>query len=75
MTPDALARSLGIDPKTLRAWLRRTGARSPAEHGQRWVLDQQQVAAARAHFAGRPARRTFKMPGLTGTRGKDSDEE
>ena len=75
MTPDELARSLGIDPKTLRAWLRRTGARSLAEHGQRWVLDQQQVAAAKAHFAGRPTTRTFKMSGLTGTGGIDSDEE
>lgn len=78
MTPDELARSLGIDAKTLRAWLRRTGARSPAEHGQRWILDQRQIDAAKDHFAGRstgrPVTRTFKMPGLTGTGRKDSDE-
>lgn len=74
MTPDELARSLGIESKTLRAWLRRTGARSPAEHGQRWVLDQQQVAAAMAHFAGRPTTRAFKMPGHTGQGGKSGDE-
>lgn len=74
MTPDELARSLGIDPKTLRAWLRRTGARSPAEHGQRWVLDQRQIDAAKAHFGGRSATRTFKVSGLTGTGGIDRDE-
>lgn len=72
MTPDELARSLRIDPKTLRAWLRRSGARSPAEHGQRWVLDERQIAAAKAHFAGRPANRALKMPGPTVTAGNDS---
>ncbi len=65
MTPDQLARSLGIDPKTLRSWLRRTGARSPAEHGQRWILDQRQIDAAKEHF---------KMPGPTATAGNDSDQ-
>src|SRR5688572_30090410 len=69
MTPDELARSLGINPKTLRAWLRRTGARSQAEHGQRWVLNQRQIDAATAHFSGQTVTRTFKAPGLTATAG------
>ena len=50
MTADELAQELGISAKTLRAWLRRTGARTEAEHGRRWVLDQEQIEAARAQF-------------------------
>lgn len=74
MTPDELARELGINPKTLRAWLRRTGARSRTEHGQRWVLDQRQVGAAKVFFGGRPTTRTFTAPALKATGGSDRDE-
>lgn len=51
MTPLELAAQLGVSAKTLRAWLRRQYPRSPIEHGQRWYLDADQVAAARQHWA------------------------
>jgi hypothetical protein len=72
MTAEELARSLGISPKTLRAWLRRTGMRSRAEAGQPWVLDQQQVSAATAHFGGRI--RSGPITGPTTTASRDRDE-
>lgn len=73
MTPDELARALGITPRTLRAWLRRTERRSPAEHGQPWILDQRQVAAATAHFEGRPLSGPAAAPITARTR-NGSDE-
>ena len=51
-TPPDLAIELGIDPKTLRAWLRKTFPRSRLDHGQPWWLSPDQVAAARGHFGG-----------------------
>lgn len=48
MTPVELAAELGIGPKTLRAWLRRTWPRSVP--GARWNLTAEQVAASRLHW-------------------------
>lgn len=52
MEPSDLARHLGIDPKKLRAWLRRTYPRSLVDHNSRWSLTPEQVAAALSHFSG-----------------------
>lgn len=74
MTPDELARELGINPKTLRAWLRRSGARPVAEHGQRWLLDRRLIDAAKAHYGDRPAGRRFTAPGLMAEGRNNRDE-
>jgi hypothetical protein len=56
MTPSDLATELAIDPKALRAWVRRTYPRDAAEHGTRHDLSPAVVAAARQHWGGsRPA--------------------
>ena len=52
MEPAELAAQLGVDPKSLRAWLRRTYPRSAVDHSTHWFLDEAQVAAARARFSG-----------------------
>lgn len=54
MEPTDLARQLGIDPKALRAWLRRTFPRSAVDHNSRWALSPEQVAAARSRFGSSP---------------------
>ena len=48
MTPNDLARELGIDPKRLRAWLRTTWPRLHPR--SRWDLTAEQVTAARQRF-------------------------
>ena len=53
MTPNELAGELGVDPKRLRDWLRETYPRSPAEHGQPWVVDEMMANEARRHFGRR----------------------
>jgi hypothetical protein len=50
MTPKALAQELGINPKTLRAYLRREHTRSSQEKNTSWKLTDAQVEAARVHF-------------------------
>jgi hypothetical protein len=52
MEPNDLAVQLGVTPKSLRAWLRRTYPRTDVDHNARWHLTETQVAAARAHFRG-----------------------
>lgn len=47
-----LARELGADPKTVRAWMRKQQWRSSVELGQPWVLDSDQVGAIRSKFGG-----------------------
>ncbi len=51
MDPTTLAANLGIAPRTLRAWLRRTYPRSEAERGAPWTLNSEQVEAARLEFS------------------------
>lgn len=50
MTPNDLARELGVDPKRLRAWLRSTWP--PLHPHSRWDLSPEQIAAARLRFTG-----------------------
>lgn len=58
MTPSDLAAELGINPKTLRAWLRRAYPRDATEHGTRHDLTPAQVAAARQRWGGATTVRT-----------------
>jgi uncharacterized protein YjcR len=50
MRPKDLAVELEIDPKTLRAWLRREFPREATAKNTSWALTQAQVDAARDHF-------------------------
>ena len=52
MTPPELAAKLEMSPKVLRSWLRRTFPRSSGELNSRWILTEEQVAAAVRHFGG-----------------------
>jgi hypothetical protein len=52
MRPNDLAARLGISPKTLRAWLRRTYPRADAAHNTGWSLTPDQVQAATTYFGG-----------------------
>src|SRR5438045_9760913 len=52
MTPEQLAKRLGISAKRLRAWLRSQFARPTAQKGSSWSLMPQHVAAASEHFGG-----------------------
>jgi hypothetical protein len=54
MTPSTLAAEIGISPKTLRAYLRRTFPRELMTHGTAWMLTAKQIAAARQNFSSRP---------------------
>lgn len=47
-TAPELARELGVNPKRLRAFLRRTA--TDHTHGTRWVIDDSLAAVARSHF-------------------------
>lgn len=47
-TAPELARELGVSPKTLRAFLRRTA--TDHAHGTRWVIDDALATVARSHF-------------------------
>ena len=53
MTPEQLARELGVSAKTLRAWLRRNFPRPAAQKHSDWNLALEHIAAARAWRAGR----------------------
>jgi hypothetical protein len=50
-TPPSLGHELGVDPKTIRRWLRSQGWRAEVEKGQPWLLDEIQERAVRARFA------------------------
>lgn len=75
MSPDRLARELGIDAKRIRAWLRRSCPRSSVERGAAWVLTPEQINTVRAHFSGphSPAGANQLPPVMQGGR-KGSDE-
>jgi hypothetical protein len=51
MTPKALATELEVNPKSLRAFLRREFPRSDQEKNTTWKLTEAQVEAARKHFS------------------------
>jgi hypothetical protein len=75
MRPTDLADELGIDSRQLRGWLRDTYIRPATEKGTGWVLNADQVAAARARFAGRTPRRlapaTAERPAPAQVDGRD----
>jgi len=50
ITPSELGAELRVDAKAIRRFLRMSFRRSPAEHGQRWDLDDRTADAVRAHF-------------------------
>lgn len=62
MEPSDLASELRIDPKKLRAWLRRTYPRSLVDHNSRWSLTTEQVNAARSHFGSKSQATTAVVP-------------
>lgn len=45
---------MGISARQVRDFLRREFTRDESEHGDDWVLTEEQVAVVRAHFAGAP---------------------
>ncbi|WP_181574175.1 DUF6998 domain-containing protein [Microbacterium sp. SMR1] len=47
-----LAEELKVNPKTIRAWMRRQNWRHPVEVGSAWVLTAEQVELVRQHFSG-----------------------
>jgi len=49
-TAPEVADSLGIDARTLRAWLRETYKRADDDHGARWYLTRDMVDAAERQF-------------------------
>ena len=51
MTPIDLAEELMVDPRAIRAWLRRNHPRSEAEKHQRWHLDARLAGLVRAQFS------------------------
>lgn len=52
-TVPELADRIGVDPKRVRAWLRRQGWRTPGEHGMRWELAAEQVRQVEERFSPR----------------------
>jgi len=52
LSPSELAGELHIPPKRLRDFLRERFPRSESEHGEDWVLTEEQAAAVRTHFDG-----------------------
>jgi hypothetical protein len=50
MTPKALATELGINPKSLRGYLRKEFTRPAESKNTSWFLTQEQVEAARKRF-------------------------
>ena len=67
-TPTNLAEELGINPKSLRAWLRINFARSEEDKNKRWYLSEKEIRAAKQHFSKvkKPAvkKPTTKKPSL-----------
>ena len=51
MRPKDLAEELGIDPKTLRGWLRKAYPRNPDEKNTSWALTEDQINAAYGQFS------------------------
>jgi phage antirepressor YoqD-like protein len=54
VAPKVLAKELDIDPKRLRAWLRKHHARALEVKGTDWEISQDVADAARARFAPKP---------------------
>lgn len=56
ITPEALAKDIGVSGKVVRAYLRRTFTRPAEAKGTTWVLDANAAKATREHFASRAAK-------------------
>jgi len=50
LTPKALAEEIGIDPKNLRAYLRKTYPRPLEVKNTTWIVPADAATAAKAHF-------------------------
>tara|TARA_B100000700_G_C15037968_1_gene853749 strand:+ start:2589 stop:3032 length:444 start_codon:yes stop_codon:yes gene_type:complete len=50
VTPNELAKKLGISPRTLRQWLRENYTRPLSQKNERWYLTDIQIEAATNHF-------------------------
>lgn len=51
MTPKVLAEEIGIDPKSLRGFLRKHYTRTAEVKNTSWIIDPEAATAARVHFA------------------------
>src|SRR5215211_1798560 len=78
MEPNDLAAQLGVSPKALRSWLRRTYPRPAVDHNTRWNLSKAQVTAARAQFgraAASPVTRKSRPPATELDRRRAASDE
>lgn len=66
-----LAASLGVNPKTVRAWMRSQGWRSAVEHGQPWSLTSEQVAILTARYGRGNSGLPLDKPGRDGAPPED----
>lgn len=57
-TPKALAADLGIDPKVLRSYLRKTFTRPAEVKNTTWLLDEAVVTATKEHYEAIKAKAT-----------------
>lgn len=51
ITPAALAAEIGVDPKSLRGFLRKTFTRPAEAKNTSWIITDDAADAAREHFA------------------------
>jgi hypothetical protein len=51
ITPEALAKEMGVNGKVVRAYLRRTFTRPVEAKGTTWSIDAKAAKATREHFA------------------------
>lgn len=51
LTPKALAEEIGVDPKSLRGYLRKNFARPAEAKNTTWLIAPDAATAAREHFA------------------------
>lgn len=56
ITPKALAEALDVDPKALRAYLRKEFARTPEAKNTSWAITPEAAEAAKAHFEAKKAK-------------------
>ena len=56
-TPKALSEELGVDPKVLRSFLRKTFTRPVEAKNTTWLLDEDCVAATKEHYASLAAKK------------------
>lgn len=56
LTPDDLARELGVSPRTIRAYVRSTYGRLEVRNETRWQLNREQASDVRREFQRRAGR-------------------